>query len=110
VRRPYFGGALESAGGGGGGVELMEPFGLVEGGVALSGGMVVVVPGEVDESLEGAEVDVSLGGELAEPPGDVDCCFEQADRSASEPTHNNRTLRFIDHLTAITGRCRLMLR
>jgi hypothetical protein len=72
--------------------------------------MVVVVPDEVDGSLEGAGADVSLGGELAEPPGEVDCCFEQADTSASEPTHNNRTLRFIDHLTAITGQWRLMLR
>jgi hypothetical protein len=41
--RAYLGGGLFSAGGG---VELMEPFG---GGVVLSeGGMVVVVPGEVD--------------------------------------------------------------
>ena len=41
--RAYFGGVVESAGGG---VELMEPFG---GGVEPSeGGMVVVVPGDVD--------------------------------------------------------------
>ena len=41
--RAYLGGGVESAGGG---VELMAPFG---GGVVLSeGGMVVVVPGEVD--------------------------------------------------------------
>jgi hypothetical protein len=41
--RAYLGGAFVSAGGG---VELMAPFG---GGVELSaGGMVVVVPGEVD--------------------------------------------------------------
>ena len=38
---------------------------------------------------------MSAGGELAEPAGEVDSCLEQADRSASEPTHNNRTLRFI---------------
>jgi hypothetical protein len=46
--RPYFGGVFVSAGGG---VELVDPFGLVlEGGVVLSeGGMGVVVPGgEVD--------------------------------------------------------------
>ena len=55
----------------------------------------VVVPGAVDWSVEeGAVVDVSAG-ELAEPPGEVDSCFEQADNSASEVTHNNRTLRFI---------------
>jgi hypothetical protein len=41
--RAYFGGVFESAGGG---VELMAPFG---GGAELSeGGMVVVVPGDVD--------------------------------------------------------------
>jgi hypothetical protein len=58
--------------------------------------MVVVVPGAVDWSVEeGAVVDVSAGGELAEPPGEVDSCFEQADNSASEATDNNRTLRFI---------------
>jgi hypothetical protein len=69
----------------------MAPFG---GGVELSeGGMVVVVPGAV-ASGAGAAV-VSAGGELAEPAGEVDSCLEQADRSASEPTHNNRTLRFI---------------
>jgi hypothetical protein len=73
----------------------MLPF---EGGVELSeGGMVVVVPGAVDWSVElGAGVDVSAGGgELAEPAGEVDSCLEQADMSASAPTHNNRTLRFI---------------
>jgi hypothetical protein len=64
--------------------------------VLSEGGMVVVAPGAVDWSVEaGADVDVSAGGELAEPPGEVDSCLEQADRSASEPTHNNRTLRFI---------------
>jgi hypothetical protein len=31
-----------------GGCELMLPFGLFEGGVWSAGGMVVVVPGEVD--------------------------------------------------------------
>ena len=74
----------------------MEPFGL-PGAVELSaGGMVVVVPGAVDWSVAGGGVvDVSAGGELAEPAGEVDSCLEQADRSASEPTHNNRTLRFI---------------
>ena len=42
-KRAYLGGAFGSAGGG---VELMAPFG---GGVEPSeGGMVVVVPGEVD--------------------------------------------------------------
>lgn len=40
-------------------------------------------------------MDVSAGGELAAPAGEVDSCLEQADKSASEPTHNNRTLRFI---------------
>jgi hypothetical protein len=90
--RAYFGGVFESAGGG---VELMEPFGLL-GGVELSeGGMVVVVPGDVDSVAGGGAVDVSAGGELAEPAGEVDSCLEQADKSASEPTHNNRTLRFI---------------
>jgi len=38
---------------------------------------------------------VSTGGEAVEPAGEVDSCLEQADNSASEPTHNNRTLRFI---------------
>jgi hypothetical protein len=38
---------------------------------------------------------VSAGGELDEPAGEVDSCLEQAANSASEPTHNNRTLRFI---------------
>jgi len=81
---------LESAGGG---VELMAPFG---GGAELSeGGMVVVVPGDADGSVAGGAVAVSAGGELAEPAGEVDSCLEQADKSASEPTHNNRTLRFI---------------
>jgi len=39
------------------------------------GGMELVVPGGVVWSLGGVVdgVDVSLGGELAEPPGDVDC-------------------------------------
>jgi hypothetical protein len=81
---------VESAGGG---VELMAPFG---GGAELSaGGMVVVVPGDADGSAAGGAVAVSAGGELAEPAGEVDSCLEQADKSASEPTHNNRTLRFI---------------
>ncbi|MDB6088482.1 MAG: hypothetical protein JWN85_1266 [Gammaproteobacteria bacterium] len=71
-----------------------------------SDGLVVVDPGEVDVSLEGAVVELSLGGELAVPPGEVDCCFEQADMSAREATHNNRTLRFIDHLTTVTSLCR----
>jgi hypothetical protein len=62
-----------------------------------AGGMVVVVPGDVDWSVEeGAGVEASAGGEFAEPEGEVDSCLEQADNSASEPTHNNRTLRFID--------------
>jgi len=87
----YFGGVFESAGGG---VELMAPFGF--GGVELSeGGIVVVVPGDADGSVAGGAAVVSAGGELAEPAGDVDSCLEQADKSASEPTHNNRTLRFI---------------
>lgn len=56
----------------------------------------VVVPGAVDWSVEeGADVDVSAGGELAEPAGEVDSCLEQADMSVMAPTHNNRTLRFI---------------
>ena len=84
----------------GGGVEL----GGVEAGlsgVALLGGVVVspgaaVVPGAVDWSdAGGGEVVVSAGAELAEPAGEVDSCLEQAPNSASEPTHNNRTLRFI---------------
>jgi hypothetical protein len=81
----------------GGGVELMEPLGLLPGGggVWSEGGMVVVVPGAADWSVEEGAVDESAGGELAEPPGEVDSCLEQADNSASEPTHNNRTLRFI---------------
>jgi hypothetical protein len=88
----YFGGVFESAGGG---VELMAPFGL--GGVELSeGGMVVVVPGDVDGSVAGGGAAVvSAGGEAAAPAGDVDSCLEQADNSASEPKHINRTLRFI---------------
>jgi hypothetical protein len=57
---------------------------------------VVVVPGALDWSVEeGAVVDVSAGGELAEPAGEVDSCLEQADNSASEVRHNNRALRFI---------------
>jgi len=55
----------------------------------------VVVPGEVDWSVDDGAVDVSAGGELAEPAGEVDSCLEQADMSAMAPTHNNRTLRFI---------------
>ena len=43
--RAYFGGLL-SGGGEAGGVELMAPFGLLES--DEDGGMVVVVPGEVD--------------------------------------------------------------
>jgi hypothetical protein len=88
----YFGGVFESAGGG---VALMAPFGL--GGVELSeGGIVVVAPGAADGSVAGGGAAVvSAGAELAEPAGDVDSCLEQADKSASEPTHNNRTLRFI---------------
>jgi len=88
--RAYFGGEFESDGGGGGVV--------LAGGVVLSegGGIVVVVPGgAVDWSLAGGVVDVSAGGELADPAGEVDSCLEQADMSASAPTHNNRTLRFI---------------
>ena len=78
----YLGGVLSCAGG-------------VAGGVVSDGGMVVVVPGAVDGSVvEGAGVE-SAGGEAAEPAGEVDSCFEQADRAASAPTHNNRTLRFI---------------
>jgi hypothetical protein len=79
--------------------------------VLLSGGGVVGLDGEVvsegdvldvpaggvvwsvDEG--GADVEVSAGGELAEPAGDVDSCLEQAAISASALTHNNRTLRFI---------------
>jgi hypothetical protein len=45
VRRAYFGGLL-SGGGDAGGVELMAPFGLLES--DDDGGIVVVVPGEVD--------------------------------------------------------------
>jgi hypothetical protein len=69
------------------------------------GGVELVVPGGVVVSLGGVEegVDVSLGGELAEPPGDVDCCFEQADMSASALTHNNRTLRFIGSPHCVNG-------
>ena len=71
----------------------MAPFG---GGVELSeGGMVVVVPGDADGSVAGGAAVVSAGGEAAAPAGEVDSCLEQADNSASEPTHNNRTLRFI---------------
>ena len=55
----------------------------------------VVVPGAVDWSVDEGAVDVSAGGELAEPAGEVDSCLEQADMSARAPTHNNRTLRFI---------------
>ena len=46
TNRPYFGGGFVSVGGGvdDGGVELMAPFGLLE----SAGGIVVVVPGEVD--------------------------------------------------------------
>jgi hypothetical protein len=94
IRCPYFGGVFES---GGGAVlpGLAAPFGLVLDGDELSGGMVVVVPGAVDWSAGGGDVVVSAGGELAEPAGEVDSCLEQAANSASEPTHNNRTLRFI---------------
>ena len=53
------------------------------------------MPGAVDWSVDDGAVDVSAGGELAEPAGDVDSCLEQADMSAMAPTHNNRTLRFI---------------
>lgn len=72
--------------------------GELAGGVELSaGGMVVVLPGGVaDWSVaDGALLGVSAGGEAAEPAGDVDSCLEQAEASASAPTHNNRTLRFI---------------
>ena len=92
ARDAYFGGLFSGGGAGGGGVELMEPFGLE----LSEGGMVVVVPGEVDWSVEdGGLLEVSAGGEAAEPAGDVDSCLEQAEMSASAPTHNNRTLRFI---------------
>jgi hypothetical protein len=88
----YLGGVFDSAGGG---VPVMAPLGL--GGVELSeGGIVVVVPGAAEGSVAGGGAAVvSAGAELAEPAGDVDSCLEQADKSASEPTHNNRTLRFI---------------
>jgi hypothetical protein len=43
--RAYLGGVLESAGGDAG---LMVPFGLLGGGELSEGGMVVVVPGDVD--------------------------------------------------------------
>jgi hypothetical protein len=94
----------------GGGVELMAPFGLgpsaAGGGVLESGGRVVVVPGEAVESLAGAAVELSAG-EFAAPPGEVDSCFEQAPRSASEPTHINTTLRFMVHLTVLRVGCSL---
>jgi len=98
ARVAYLGGELES----GGGVELgLVLFGLaasglvLPGGVVLSAGGVAVVPGAVDWSAGGGAVVVSAGGEPAEPAGEVDSCLEQAANSASEPTHNNRTLRFI---------------
>ena len=93
ARVAYLGGELES----GGGVELgLAASGLVLlGGVVLSAGGVAVVPGAVDWSAGGGAVVVSAGGEPAEPAGEVDSCLEQAANSASEPTHNNRTLRFI---------------
>lgn len=68
-----------------GGVELVVPPGAV----------VWSLGGVVDDGAELSE------GELADPPGDVDCCFEHADMSASALTHNNRTLRFI----SITSLC-----
>jgi hypothetical protein len=95
-RLAYFGGVFESGGG--------DELGGVEAGlsgVELLGGVVVspgaaVLPGAVDWSeAGGGEVVVSAGAELAEPAGEVDSCLEQAPNSASEPTHNNRTLRFI---------------
>jgi hypothetical protein len=49
-------------------------------------------------AVEDGDDDVSLG-ELAEPPGEVDCWREHADMRASALTANNRTLRFINHLT-----------
>ncbi|HEY6481967.1 MAG TPA: hypothetical protein VIY54_00405 [Steroidobacteraceae bacterium] len=36
---------------------------------------------------------------------EVDCCFEQA-TSAMALRHSNKTLRFIDHLTGVSGRAR----
>jgi hypothetical protein len=43
--------------------------------------------------------DVSAGGGAGFGPlGEYDCCFEQADPSASAPRHNASMLRFIDHL------------
>jgi hypothetical protein len=94
--RAYLGGDVLLSGGG--------VVGL-DGGV-VSEGDVLDVPagGVVSVDAGGADVEVSAGGELAEPAGDVDSCLEQAAISASELTHNNRTLRFIKSPHCITGR------
>ena len=48
-----------------------------------------------DESgVAGAVAVESVPGAL----GEVDCCFEQAETTASALMHNNSKLRFIDHL------------
>lgn len=75
-------------GGGGGGVCSGAPPGCELG--ALAGGAPWSLAGGV------LGVAVSLGGELADPPGLFDCWCEQAPtESASAVAHSNSKLRFI---------------
>jgi len=96
LRKGYFGGWLESAGGGVAVPLLVDESGggFVDGLVWSAGGGVLCMEFDVLESgAAGAVVEVSAGA-----LGDVDCCLEHA-TIASALRHNKRRLRFIDHLT-----------
>src|SRR6185437_1991093 len=92
--------------GGGGGVVPLGGGGALGLGLALGGGFCSGAPPGCELGLAGGgacSLDggvfggvVSLGGELADPPGLFDCWCEQAPAdSASAATHSNNRLRFI---------------